>query len=182
MQYFSSAAADIQTFSRGILTEDYLLEKRAATQSFDVFLSHSSADASALPKVIGFLKQYGVNVYIDKTDKELPKRTSAETGVKLKERIAQCKKFVVLVTANSKNSKWIPWELGIADEKKKLANVALLPDVPNQTDAEWTEQEYLGLYPRIVKENFTGQTTAVWMVLDHHSNRGTELGQWLKRG
>lgn len=36
-----------------------------------------------------------------------------------------------------------------ADEKKKLPNVALLPDVGNQANAEWSEQEYLGLYPRI---------------------------------
>lgn len=69
--------------------------------------------------VIGFLENFGAKVYIDKADKELPEKTSAETGVKLKNRIAQCQKFVVLVTANSKNSRWIPWELGFADEKKK---------------------------------------------------------------
>lgn len=181
MKYFSSTAAEIQNFSRGVLVEEHRFEKRSSVSVSDVFLSHSTADKDALPQVIGFLEKHGARVYIDKADKELPQKTSAETGVKLKERIAQCAKFIVLVTANSKGSRWIPWELGIADEKKKLPNVALLPDVGNQSNPEWPEQEYLGLYPRIVLDTFEGQTTPVWMVLDHHARKGTELGQWLKR-
>jgi len=181
MKYFSSTAPEIQNFSKGVLVEKHEFSKRASASASDVFLSHSSADKAVLPQVIGFLEQFGAKVYIDKADKELPQKTSAETGMKLKEQIARCPKFIVLVTANSKNSRWIPWELGIADEKKKLPNVALLPDVGNQSNAEWPEQEYLGLYPRIVLENFTGQTTPVWMVLEHHTNTGIELGQWLKR-
>jgi hypothetical protein len=181
MKYFSSTASEIQNFNRGVIVEDHDFEKRAFASVTDVFLSHSSMDKGVLPQVIGFLEKHGAKVYIDKVDKELPEKTSSETGVKLKERITQCPKFIVLVTANSKNSRWIPWELGIADEKKKLPNVALLPDIGNQASAEWPEQEYLGLYPRIVLETFNGQTSPVWMVLDHHKNRGTELREWLRR-
>ena len=181
MRYFSSTASDIQNFSKGVLVENFDFEKRVSSSSLDVFLSHSSLDKDALPKAIGFLTQFGVNVYIDKIDKELPLKTSAETGRKLKERITQCRKFIVLVTANSRNSRWIPWELGVADEKKKLPNVALLPDVGNQSNAEWSEQEYLGLYPRIVFGAHVSYSNAIWMVFEHHANTGTELGQWLKR-
>lgn len=181
MKYFSSTASEIQNFSRGIIVEAHDFERRASATRADVFLSHSSLDKEALPKAIGFLEAHGAKVYIDKADKELPEKTSAATGVKLKERISQCPKFIVLVTANSKNSRWIPWELGIADEKKKLPNVALLPDVGNQANAEWPEQEYLGLYPRIVLNTFKDQPAAVWMVLDHHNNTGIKLGDWLKR-
>lgn len=182
MKYFSSTSSEIQNFSRGIVVEAHEFEKRASASAVDVFLSHSSSDKNtSLPKAIGLLVQHGAKVYIDKADKELPQKTSAETGAKLKERIAQCPKFVVLVTANSKDSRWIPWELGIADEKKKLRNVAILPDVENQPEVDWPDREYLGLYPRIVLENFKGQTIPVWMVLDHHTNTGTELGEWLRR-
>ena len=181
MKYFSSTASEIQSFSRGVIVEARQFEKRASASTADVFLSHSSADNDALPIVIGFLEQHGAKVYIDKADKELPQKTSLETGVKLKERIAQCPKFIVLVTANSKSSRWIPWELGIADERKKLPNVAILPDVGNQSNADWPEQEYLGLYPRIVLNTFKDQTEPVWMVLDHHNNTGTELRKWLRR-
>lgn len=181
MKYFSSTANENQNLSRGVIVEAHDFARRASRSSADVFLSHSSLDTDVLPKAIGFLEAHGAKVYIDKTDKELPKKTSAETGVKLKERISQCPKFIVLVTANSKNSRWIPWELGIADEKKKLPNVALLPDVGNQANADWPEQEYLGLYPRIVLTTFKGQSEPVWMVLDHHNNSGTELGAWLRQ-
>jgi hypothetical protein len=181
MKYFSSTTAEFQNLGKGVLVEGHYFEKRAGASGLVVFLSHSSTDKEALPQVIGFLENFGAKVYIDKTDKELPKKTSAETGVKLKDRISQCNKFVVLVTANSKNSRWIPWELGIADEKKKLPNVAILPDVGNQSNAEWSEQEYLGLYPRIVNATFSGHPNPVWMVLDHQNNTGTELGEWLKR-
>ena len=181
MKYFSSIAPDVQNFSRGILVENHRFEKRAAATKSDVFLSHSSLDKDVLPQVIGFLEAYGARVYIDKADKELPQKTSAETGMKLKERITQCAKFIVLVTVNSKSSRWIPWELGVADEKKKLPNVALLPDVGNQSNADWPEQEYLGLYPRIVFGAHQNYSNPIWMVLDHHKNTGTELGQWLKQ-
>jgi hypothetical protein len=181
MKYFSSTASEIQNFSKGVIVEAHDFEKRASATKADVFLSHSSLDKEALPKAIGFLEAHGAKVYIDKVDKELPKKTSAETGVKLKERIYQCPKFIVLVTANSKNSRWIPWELGIADEKKRLPNVAILPDAGNQTNVEWSEQEYLGLYPRIVFGKHQSYPNPIWMVLDHHKNTATELGLWLKR-
>lgn len=134
-----------------------------------------------MPSVINFLSQYGVNVYIDITDDELPPKPSAETGIMLKNRIYQAGKFIVLVSQNSKDSKWIPWELGIADEKKKINNIALLPYVQSSTNPTWPEQEYLGLYPRIVNHTFIGQTSPVWMVLNHHKNSGDELGRWLRQ-
>lgn len=179
MRYFNQS--DVQTFKRSIIIENYTIAKKASYQSFDVFLSHSSKDKDILTSVINFFSQYGVNVYIDKADEELPRYTSPETGDMLKHRIQECKKFIVLVTENSKESKWIPWELGIADEKKKIKNVALLPTVQTGTYPSWPEQEYLGLYPRIVYSNFKGQQQDVWMVLDHHQNTGTELGEWLKK-
>jgi hypothetical protein len=37
---------------------------------------------------------------------------SGETAKKLKERIKEQKKFLVLFTHNSKDSRWVPWELG----------------------------------------------------------------------
>lgn len=183
MKYFSSADPDIQALGKRVLVESHLIEKAVSTTTTTtaVFLAHSSADEKTLPMAIGLLEKHGAKVYVDKIDKELPKKTSAETGVKLKKRIEQCPKFIVFVTENSKDSRWVPWELGIADEKKKLANVALLPDVKNQTNVDWPEQEYLGLYPRIVLATFDGQDKPVWMVLDHHTNRGTELSAWLKR-
>jgi hypothetical protein len=179
MRYFNES--DVQNFKKSIILDSYNFSKRAAYQSFDVFLSHSSKDDDILSSVINFLSQYNVNVYIDKSDEDLPKKPSPETGEVLKNRIQEAKKFMVLVSPNSKDSKWIPWELGIADEKKKIRNVALLPQVQSVSNPDWPEQEYLGLYPRIVYGKLQGYQAPVWMVLDHHSNTGTELGKWLRQ-
>mgnify|MGYP000903467631 CR=1 FL=1 len=178
MRYFNQS--DVQVFDRSIIIENYTLAKKSPYQSFDVFLSHSSKDNGILPSVINFLSGYGVNVYIDKADGELPKITSPETGGILKNRIQEARKFIVLISENSRDSKWIPWELGIADEKKKIDNIALLPTVQGNSLPDWPKQEYLGLYHRIVYSRFRGQQQSVWMVLNHHQNIGTELKKWLK--
>jgi hypothetical protein len=179
MRYFNES--DANSFQKSIVIKNHMYEARASSQAFDVFLSHSSKDAESLPPVINFLSQYNVNVYVDKDDKELPRKTSPETGEKLKSRIYECRKFIVLVSENSKKSNWIPWELGIADERKTIKNVALLPKVQSTLKPDWPEQEYLGLYPRIINGKLKGYTSPVWMVLNHHKNTGTELGTWLKQ-
>ncbi len=176
MGYFN--ARDVEFYKKSIVLEKYKLEKKATYQSFDVFLSHSSQDRDILPSIINFFNQYNTNLYIDKADDELPRKTSPATGEILKSRIQECNKFIVLVTQNSKDSKWIPWELGVADEKKTTKNVALLPVIKTEV-SDWPEQEYLGLYPRITYETFKGRNSPEWMVLDQHFNNGIELEKWL---
>lgn len=160
---------------------EVLVEKRASTIPFDVFLSHSSKDEARILGVIQFLRDYGVNVYIDKLDDALPKKTSPQTGARLKQRIGECRKFIVLVSANSKESKWIPWELGIGDEKKTTKNIALLPAVESDQNVDWPDQEYMGLYPRIDYGYLQGQSAPVWMVRDPLRNVGVELKKWLNQ-
>jgi hypothetical protein len=116
MRYFNQY--DVQALNKSIIIENYTFAKKASYQPFDVFLFHSSKDKDILPSVISFLSEYGVNVYIDKADEELPSSTSPETGEILKNQIHEARKFIILISENSRYSKWIPWELGIADEKK----------------------------------------------------------------
>lgn len=179
MRYFN----DSDCISRKkIILEEYNIE----TASFSpytpsVFLSHSSKDEQKLPYVIEFLENYGVKVYIDKNDPRLPKVTSSETARMLKENIKKCKKFILLVSENSKDSRWIPWELGLADISKTTSNVALLPMANDYFQATWTKQEYLGLYDRISKGCHKSYTNEIWMVHDYINNTVVELGEWLKR-
>lgn len=177
MRYFNQI--DVQSFRKSLILENFSINKRSY-QTFDVFLSYSSKDKDILPSAINFLSQYHVNVYIDIADEALPEKPSPETGKMLKNRICEARKFIVLISENSKDSKWIPWELGIADEKKKINNIALLPTTQDGLLKSWPEQEYLGLYERIVYGNLKGYTSPVWMVYDHHTNTATELGLWLK--
>jgi hypothetical protein len=172
---FQKWGAELSTELRKSLVEK--AETRSPTHA--TFLSHSSKDKDILPGVIRILTNHGADVYVDKKDPTLPPYTNRDTGSKLRTRINGCKKFVLLASTNVKESRWVPWELGLADGYKNPRNVALFPSVDKQYEYKWTEQEYLGVYDRIVWGDLQGHQKRVWMVLNQEANTATELGKWL---
>ena len=123
-----------------------------------VFLSHSHLDKDLVQPAVTFLKNQGVEVYVDWLDGEMPPRVSGETARKLKEKIGQHDRFIVLVTEQSKDSHWVPWELGIADGEKGIPKIATFPI--RSEDREFVGNEYFSIYPRIEKVN---DTWYVWL-------------------
>lgn len=144
------------------------------------FLSHSTKDSSLLPGVIALLERHGAVVYVDKKDESLPPYTSRETAAILRDRIQQCRKFILLTTPNSKDSRWMPWELGLADGYKQPTATAILPSPERLEATSWAEQEYLGVYDRIVYGTLKSQPQPVFMVWNQKDNVATELAQWLQ--
>lgn len=142
-----------------------------------VFLSHSSKDIELLSGAIAFLEIYGAKVYVDERDSRMPKPPSVETAKLLKANIRASSKFIVLMSEISASSKWIPWELGLADNLIKTQNIALLPSSESGLEEYWATQEYLSLYSRI-QINQSGN----YVVYDRESEKQIELGQWLKAG
>lgn len=138
-----------------------------------VFLSHSHKDAGFVENAAAFLKSHGAVVYVDWLDREMPAITSPETAKKLKEKISEHRKFILLATDNSKESSWIPWELGIADTKKGLLNIAILPIAESSSVFKGTE--FVGIYPVVQKSFATGE----WVVWCHELSTSTELSSWL---
>lgn len=156
------------------------LEARATRKTYNTFLSHSSADDELLPGVIRILENHGAVVYTDDGDERLPDNTTPETAQILKSSVKECRRFVLFVTPNSKDSRWIPWELGLGDGMKTTSSVALFPSAENYYETTWSEQEYLGLYQRIIWGTFEGKEEPEWMVLNHHKNSATQLRKWLE--
>lgn len=156
------------------------LEKRASRKEYNTFLSHSSDDDDLLAGVVVILENHGAVVYTDDGDERLPEHTSPETARILRGAVKDCRRFVLFVTENSKGSRWIPWELGLGDGMKGPSSVALFPSGDNWFETQWAEEEYLGLYQRIIWGTFEGKDTEEWMVLDHHSNTAIALGKWLR--
>lgn len=169
--------------SKMSIQEQASVRKSAEERSLSgaTFLSHSSRDSDILPGAIELLQSHGATVYVDKKDPALPPYTSTETAEALKTRINQSKKFVLLASENSKESRWVPWELGLADGYKGIRQVAILPTVETRADTSWTKWEYLGLYRRIVWGKHKAYKDNIWMVLDHKTNTATELEEWLGR-
>lgn len=145
-----------------------------------VFLSHSSKDHDLLPGVVLILENHGGRVYVDERDSKLSGANGFEAANRLREVVKSCRKFVLFVTEKAKDSKWIPWELGLGDGEKSPHNIALFPSAENQYNQSWSEQEYLGLYQRIIWGNFAGKEPE-WLVLDHRKNTAVGLRDWLTR-
>lgn len=180
--------SDIEEYTPGLRGAERLLEKSyiknfssTSRKDRDVFLSHSTKDIKLLPNIIEFIESNGASVYIDKTDEQMPSTTSPETGKILQDAIKSTKRFILFVTSNSQYSKWIPWELGIGDAMKGKSNIALLPaeEEASFSIPRWPEQEYLGLYQRIIWGKFNGSDKSEWIVYDHHKNSGVSLSRWL---
>jgi hypothetical protein len=153
-----------------------LQAKASATYSYEaeatIFLSHSHKDRDLIEPTLAFLRSHGVKIYIDWMDEGMPDVVSGDTAKKLKERIKQQKKFLVLVTENSKNSRWVPWELGYADPTKGMDHIASFP----VTDSEdFADNEYLRIYPKI---QFVSSTWWVWL---DDPQKLTRLEEWLRQ-
>jgi hypothetical protein len=165
------------------LQESATLRKNAESRSpqGSTFLSHSSKDDDIVTGATRILENHGARVYIDKKDQNLPPYTNKETASALRKRINQSNKFVILASNNSKESKWVPWELGIADGYKGNDGIALFPAVENKNEIAWTSWEYLGLYDRIVWGKIRGRDRPLWMVLNREEFSALPLSDWLAR-
>jgi hypothetical protein len=102
----------------------------------------------------------------------MPRITSARTADFLKTRIRLCDKFVLLATTNARNSKWVPWELGFADEAKGMQHVAILPVA--DSNGKWEGNEYMGLYQRILLSDQGNPA-----IFPAGSGTGSHLGSFL---
>lgn len=144
---------------------DLLESSKNFTGSYDIFLSHSSLDAnivSALKSHIETVMGFTVYVYWI-NDPALTHTVSKKNAQIIKSRMDACKSLVYAFTDNSIKSKWMPWELGYFDGKKN--RVAILPISVERTYSDsYVGQEYLGLYPYIVKNiaQLTNQET-LWV-------------------
>ncbi len=152
---------NIRSFTRDKFTRTLVDKAARRGKSGATFLSYSTLDDEFLPSIVGILENHGAYVYVDKKDSSLPPTTNRETAAILRRNIALSSKFVLFVTQNSKESNWIPWELGLADGEKSQSKVALFPAAERGYDQQWSEQEYLGLYDRIVWGNFKDKDKGV---------------------
>ena len=155
--------------------------RTSANSSTDTFLSHSHKDHEFLPGVISILEAHGGRVYVDDLDTSLPNVTSPATAAILKKRIAQHKKFVAFVTNHTKDSRWVPWELGLADGLRTHRNTAVFPATTSPASASWAEVEYYGLYDKIVRGRISGLLGERWIVWNQFLNNAVTLESWLSR-
>jgi hypothetical protein len=134
-------------------------EKRKRTKLYNevsVFLSHKHDEKQIIKDVLILLSGLGVNVYIDWLDEVMPKTTSGATATRIKEKIKQCDKFILLATEAAIDSKWCNWELGFGDANKYFRNIAIMP-ITDNAEGTYSGSEYLQIYPIITSEYYYTQ-------------------------
>lgn len=117
-----------------------------------IFLSHKHDENEELDSAISFLKQFGVEVYVDWLDEGMPRQTSGATAKRIKEKIKENSKFIFLATEGAILSKWCNWELGFGDAQKYIDHIAIFP-VSNDY-ATFSGAEYIQIYPYIYKSDY----------------------------
>lgn len=123
-----------------------------ASQSTSLFLSHSHLDKDAVESAVVFFRKLGINIYVDWMDETMSSKPDATTAEKIKIRIKDNDKFILLATNAAVNSKWCNWETGIGDMNKFISKkIAVFPIADNS--GTWNGNEYLQLYPRIENIN-----------------------------
>jgi hypothetical protein len=141
----ASATQRVQKSAHRILSE----ATASANETFDVFLSHSSAEPDeVLLGVKSLLEDVGLSVYVDRySDPQLsPDNVTPETAKTLRYRMRNSSTLLYIYSQHSKKSRWMPWELGFFDGLKGM--VGIVPVTRNQ-EGTFKHEEYLNLYPYV---------------------------------
>ncbi len=149
MSYFTES--QLEGYANSNIYKEAAMEHVAfsdTTADVSIFLSHSHKDQKKAEGLQIFLASLGVDIYIDWQDASMPKTTNRQTANKIKDKIAQMDFFWVLATKNSMLSRWVPWEIGIADEKKADSKIMIIP--VEDPSGKFHGNEYLQLYQRII--------------------------------
>lgn len=155
----------------------YVRENKSQAQ-VSVFLSHSHLDRDLVEGLILLLAtEAGMTIYVDWQDSTMPRITSGATADAIKGRIKELDRFVILATNNALRSRWVPWEIGVADCTKQRDDILIVP-VADAT-GQFLGNEYLQLYQHLELEG-TYKTPAIFRPSQSYSTK--RLSEWLKKG
>lgn len=162
---------------QSVLNESISAHQRSASSNeISVFLSHKHSDKPILENVIALLKGLGVYVYVDWNDDGMPSITSGYTAIRIKQKIRECKKFVLLATEDAIASKWCNWELGYGDAFRYRNDIAIMPITEKRTSG-FSGSEYLQIYP-VIKTEYMYVLGTYYV---EFNGEKVKLVDWLKR-
>jgi len=146
MSYFTESMLQnyAQDFQKNQYARTNIVIERASAQK-TIFLSHSHKDKVLVRGLINYLATLGIAIYVDWNDTDMPRITNQITANKIKDKIRENSFFLILATDNAMISRWVPWEIGVADQMKTSERMAMIP-VVHSSDTEFKGNEYLKLY------------------------------------
>lgn len=95
-----------------------------------VFISHRSSDMEAAEAIAKYLKFNDIDVYLDKLDDELQEKAKEENAKGIVDAINEGLKYsthiLVLISDKTRESWWVPYEVGYSKKGEKKIASALL--------------------------------------------------------
>ena len=151
----------------------------SSTKEYDLFISHSYLDKQLVLTLVELFNQANYSVYVDWIeDGDLDRSAvTARTAEVIRNRLKQCRGLSYIATSSITNSKWCPWELGLADGMHQ-GHACILPVV--ESGNAYTGSEYLGLYPYIdYSKTANGKNYEFWVTDSKNPLLYTSLRSWL---
>ena len=128
---------------------DRVLFESASYNKKCVFISHKSEDKYVAEYVGNLLKNAGVDIYLDSNDIGLQQATREQNASKIVSHIEKAlttsTNILVLITEKTKESWWVPYEIGYAKKGKKDIASLLLKNVNDFPDYLEIEKKLRGL-------------------------------------
>lgn len=94
-----------------------------------IFISHQQQDSRYATLVKDQLDKYGIECYLDVIDPDL--RKGEEIADYILKQLDKCSHLLAVVSHATKDSWWVPWEIGVATEKDyPLASFGQDVDLP----------------------------------------------------
>lgn len=112
----------------------------------DVFLSHTRADREQAEQLAEQLRAAGLSVYLDVDDEALSRLHGRELAERLKNILSRSRLLLFVFSARSTESRWMPWELGLAHG---VVGRVLLWPLNAAAGRAAARQEYLKLYEQV---------------------------------
>jgi hypothetical protein len=126
----------------------------ASDKIYDIFLSHSSSDASLVTGLKLELEDLGYSVYVDWIEDPKLNReyVTKETAKVLRARMKNSNSLIYAFSEKAAESRWMPWELGYFDGLKHKAAVLPICETEKQ---DYSGTEFVGIYNYIEKSPST---------------------------
>ena len=90
-----------------------------------ILISHQKADRVSAKKIADFLISKGIDVYFDEYDQSIDRSNPDKLTAAIQRGIDFSKYMLVIISPNTLNSKWVPWEVGYGYNKVEMSVLTL---------------------------------------------------------
>jgi hypothetical protein len=156
-----------------------------------VFLSHKNEDSEVAGAIAYRLKtHHQIDVYLDVIDRNLEK-SGPDLADYIRTEMEKCTQLLAVISAKTRESQWVPWEIGVATEKERpLASFVNPPATIPEFLRKWPYLQSLPDVDRyaavsksthVVQQDSLRRTTASiarrTAFRDFHTSLKAQLGQ-----